>query len=333
MKKIKIFGKSLNYKDLKAQDLAFSKEVYSFLQDYFHSDYLKVQTSGSTRKPRSIILRKENMRSSAQATIKALNLEPGNKTLLCLPTRRIAGKMMLIRWLEGDLDLYYSKPSAKPLDEIEGRFDFAAMVPYQVEASLKDLYRVKKLVIGGGPIDQKLQKELQELSGEVYHTYGMTETISHVALRRVNGNQKEEFFRSLSGVRFSTDEIGRLIIDAPAIGVKQLISNDIVELKDKQSFVWKGRHDNVINSGGIKLQPEEIELKIKNIQKPYFVFGLPNEKWGEKLVLIVESKEYEQPDFSDLHPYEKPKAIFYLPEFVRTENGKIKRKKTALLLD
>ncbi len=331
-KRVKLFGKLHIFNDLKLEDLNCDEAVLTFLKEFSGLESLPVNTSGSTGTPKSLLLQKKNMRASARATLKALNLKPGDKALLCLSAEYIAGKMMLVRWLEGELDLYLSSVTADPLKEIDGEFDFSAMVPYQVKSSYEELPRIKKLIIGGGPLDNELERELKKMPGEIYHTYGMTETISHIALRRINGKLKSEFFKALPGVGFSLDNRDCLVIDAPSIGVKQLITNDIVELNDKHSFIWRGRYDNVVNSGGIKLQPEEIEKKIKNLSQPFFVCGFPDKKWGEKLVLIIEGDKRSTVNFEELQPYQKPKEVFYLPYFVRTENGKIKRKETAKLL-
>jgi len=333
MDKMKIGGKNIVINELNFEEAPVSAQVYSFIKSYLNRDMIEVKTSGSTGTPKTVYLRKENMRASARATIEALKLKSGDRILLCLSTDHIAGKMMVARWAEGDFDLYVTEASAQPLQQIEGSFNFSAMVPYQVQASLSDLHRIDKLIIGGGTIDGELERKLQDVPGEVYHTYGMTETISHVALRKVNGKERTASFKALPGVSFTIDERNCLVINAPEIGVGRLVTNDIVELVNEFNFIWKGRYDNVINSAGIKLQPEVIERKIKGVEQAFFVFGLKDKTWGEKLVLLVEGMDVPAFDFSELDSYERPKEILCLPQFIRTANGKIKRKETAALLN
>ncbi len=296
------------------------------------NDFMEVQTSGSTGVPKIIKIEKSHMQASAQMTLNFLNLQKGDKALLCMSPAHIGGIMMMVRAELGDLSLTIVEPSARPLENLKGNFDFVAMVPYQVAASLEDLPRIKKLIIGGGPISPDLEDQLRNLPNEIYHTYGMTETISHIAMRRVNSSDNETF-NTLPGIEIHLDERGCLVINAPALGVKDLVTNDLVELKSADSFVWLGRHDNVVNSAGVKLHPESIEKKIGDIGYPYFLAGIQGSKFGESLVMVVESDEPMELEtfknhFQALGKYEIPKQIFSVPKFVMTESGKLNRKET-----
>lgn len=292
--------------------------------------FYTIRTSGSTGKPKIIQIKKEYMLASAKKTLKALNLRAGDRSLLCLPIHKVGGVMMIVRALLGELDLWITEPSAKPLQDVEGEFDFVAMVPYQVSQSQADLHRVKKLIIGGGPVNSELERKLRDHQGEVYHTYGMTETISHIALRRININKREPF-KALKNVEHSLDDRSCLVIDAPDIGVRKLVTNDIVDLHNSQSFTWKGRYDNVVNSGGLKLFPEEIEQRLGELGYNYFLFGEPDPKLGERLAMLVETSEKLSQDvfkdaLEDLDRYERPKAIYTTKQFEYGEGGKVNRK-------
>lgn len=305
-------------------------QVLSGFKD--QKDFMEVQTSGSTGVPKMIKIKKEHMRASAQMTLDFLKLKVREKALLCMSPSHIGGIMMIVRSEIGDMDLTIVEPSARPLKNIEGDFDFVAMVPYQVAASLEDLHQIKKLIIGGGPIAPDLENKLRSLPNEIYHTYGMTETISHIAMRRVN-SADNEVFKVLPGIDIYLDERDCLVINASALGVKDLPTNDLVELKSTDSFVWLGRYDNVVNSAGVKLHPESIEKKIGDVGYPYFLAGISDSKFGESLVMVVESDESMELEafknyFQTLGKYEIPKRIFTVSKFAMTESGKLNRKET-----
>lgn len=292
---------------------------------------MEVTTSGSTGVPKKIRLQKEHMRASAQKTLRYLNLQPGDRSLLCLPVSKIAGMMMLVRWVEGGLDLWPVPPSSTPIPPGES-FDFAAMVPLQVKESLDSLHRIGKLIIGGGAIDPELEKQLRPMPGAIYHTYGMTETISHVAMRRINGNEAMDYFEAVPGVSFSQDQRQCLVIDAPDIGVKGMITNDVVETLDGQRFRWLGRADNVVNSGGVKLHPELLEQKTGNVGFDYFLAGMPDERLGEKLVLVIDRETEIREEkinklLAALQGYERPREV-YTAQFFYSINTKLQRQKT-----
>ena len=299
------------------------------------NDFIEVKTSGSTGVPKVISLQKKHVVNSAKATINYFNLFENTKALLCLPSEYIAGKMMLARAMLAGWDLHTVDPGKNPLRNIDTDFDFTAMVPYQVFHSLEDLYKVKKIIIGGGSIPAKLEKQLQQIETLAYATYGMTETISHIAVRQINGKEKSNLFSGLPNVKFSQTSNGCLEINAPKISEEVVITNDVVELLSPTSFKFLGRMDNVINSGGIKIHPEEVEKKLSlQIEIPFFIASEENDTLGEQVILIIESKEALQlKDFSKafevLSSYEKPKKLYVVSQFLYTETDKVKR--TAVL--
>lgn len=296
-----------------------------------------INTSGSTGVPKNITIKKEHMFASADATNNFLNLSSGAKALLCLPADKIAGAMMLTRAIVGGWRLIVVEPRAEPLKDLAAEnFDFAAMVPLQVKHSLQALNRVEKLIVGGGAVEDDLVRQLRPLKTACWHTFGMTETISHVALRMLSP-QTELAFKALPGVSFETDEKQRLIIHAPHIGIEGLLTNDLVKLRSSQAFEWLGRLDNVVNSAGVKLFPESLEQKI-NLPYNFFLTGLPHPDLGEQLVMLVENgvplnEDTLKKSLRALGRYEKPKQIFYLPKFIYTGNGKLQRKATLKLLN
>jgi O-succinylbenzoic acid--CoA ligase len=332
-KKFRIRGKLLSIREIEFQ----FDELFSFLKQFLSADEtFEVHTSGSTGTPKLITIPKKYMRASAQKTVEALQLKKGDKALLCLPLDKIGGIMMLVRWLEADLDLYPESVEANPLKDNGETFDFAAMVPYQVASSINEIPRVKKLIIGGAPVSAELEQQLMVANTAIYHTYGMTETISHIALRPI-ADEEANVYTALPGVYLAVDERHCLTITAPDIGVEALATNDVVELIDGSHFIWKGRFDNVINSGGIKMLPEEIEKKLGDIGLPYFLFGEPDDKLGQRLVLMVQSESIPKLQgferfFKRVSRYEAPKAIYAVPEFVVAGSGKINRKATIDLL-
>ncbi|MDM1063594.1 AMP-binding protein [Empedobacter falsenii] len=316
----------------------FEQSVKDFLVEWFSdSEVMIAHTSGSTGTPKEIILTKENMRKSANMTGKYLHLEKGNSALLVMPVTYIAGKLMLVRAVEIGLKLICMQPTSHiSLDEINREIsqdftsiDFVALTPMQVENSLDFVSKCQKLIIGGAPLSEKVKQELFAFENEVYETYAMTETITHIAFKQV-ANQKypnaEQVFEAFDEVTISQDERGCLVIDTPYDGL-QVVTNDIVEIIDSRKFNWIGRADNVINSGGIKLFPEQIENKLKPfIHSDFYVTSKADELLGQKLILVVEGEERSL-DFSlaDLTKYQVPKEIVFIPTFPRTESGKIKR--------
>ncbi|MBZ4044491.1 AMP-binding protein [Flavobacterium hibisci] len=329
----KINGHHLNGDELSSIAYSFIKEgdpneqaIGEFLLDWFdEKEHIEMQTSGTTGLPKLVRLQKQAMIQSALATGDFFGLKPGDKALLCLPVKFIAGKMMLVRSLILGLDLDITEPSTTPLALNKTIYDFVAMVPLQVQNSIKALEKVKKLIVGGAKMDAELEEKLLPLKTEIYETYGMTETITHIAARKTG----EKVFTVLPNVKIAKDNRGCLIITIRAISEQPIITNDLVELITENQFTFLGRIDNLINSGGVKLIPEQIEAKLTGkINSRFFVTGIPDSLLGEKLILVIEGeKQVFQEDFFDvLDKYEKPKEIVFIPKFKENENGKLLRK-------
>ena len=306
--------------------------IGNFIQEWLdNNDYVVVKTSGSTGVSKNLVLSKQKMISSAKATGTFFKLPENTNALLCLPSNYIAGKMMLVRAMVLGWNLHVVAPGKNAISHDDTDYDFVAMVPYQVQYSLKSLNKIKKLIIGGAAISKKLNDQLQGVDTEVFATYGMTETISHIAVRRINGLAKSNNYTALPRVRFSLDKRNCLMIDAPEVSVEKVISNDVVKLISPTSFEYLGRIDDVVNSGGIKLFPEQIESKLASyIDRPFIIASEKNETLGEQLILIIEdATTQENSDFKEaflsLSSYERPKKIYTFSKFPFTETGKIKR--------
>ena len=305
----------------------FEQHVGNFLLDWFdEKSYIELSTSGTTGTPKVIKIEKQAMLDSALATGDFFDLKPGDTMLHCLPTNYVAGKMMFVRSFILGLEMKFVEPNSDPLKNIDEEFDFCAMVPLQAKNSLEKLKagKIKKLIIGGVKVHKALEKELVKLPMDIYETYGMTETITHIAAKKIGENA----FTVLPNVTVSIDDRQCLVIDAKNISKDLIVTNDIVHLISDTQFSWEGRFDNVINSGGIKLMPERIEEKLSTlIPRRYFVSGQADETLGEKAVLYVEGEpmEIEESVFAVLDKFEKPKEVVFIPKFNETVTGKIMR--------
>lgn len=335
--------------------------VNDFLQEWNSpSETLLVHTSGSTGKPKPMWVEKQRMLNSAHITCDFLGLRPGDSALLCMSLDYIAGKMMVVRSIERKLRLFSVKPSGHPLSDeslakmVEMNFDFVAMVPMQVYNTLQvpqereRLSRIKHLIIGGGAIDDALAEELRSLPGAVWSTYGMTETLSHIALRRLNGEEASEWYQPFDSVGVSLNNDGCLVIDAPLVCSEPLVTNDIAEIKQQETsshssdassslktssphvlFRIKGRKDNVICSGGIKIQIEEVEnLLRQHLDAPFLLAKKKDEKFGEIAVLVTESGDLEGVEAicrQVLPKYWVPRQYLHFDQLPMTETGKPKR--------
>ena len=344
------------------------------LEDFFSewnndSDRVLVHTSGSTGKPKPMMVEKKRMLNSARITCDFLGLKPGDSALLCMSLDYIAGKMVVVRSIERHLHLISVSPSGHPLKDINlkdangkdvnGEITFAAMVPMQVYNTLQvpeereRLTHIRHLIIGGGAIDASLEKELRSLPGNIaiWSTYGMTETLSHIALRRINGAEASEWYQPFDSVKISQTEEGCLVIDAPQVCAETLVTNDIVEIEpyiynkvEKLRFRIKGRKDNVICSGGIKIQIEEVEALLKpHLEKPFMIAKKKDEKFGEIAVLLTEDEDLKKVEAtirrllsgksddsnksseSKSHKYWIPREFRYVEHLPLTETGKPKR--------
>ncbi|MCB0510919.1 MAG: AMP-binding protein [Bacteroidetes bacterium] len=303
---------------------------------------LAIQTSGSTGIPKTIIVSKLQMLQSAKATAQFFNFKKNQTALLCLPINYIAGKMMLIRALYSQLNLICIEPSSQPLNNLsaDSIIDFVPLTPMQLKGT-KQTSNIKTILLGGGPVSAELEQTCKTLSADVYHGYGMTETLSHIALRKINGSNPSLTYQALPGVLCSIDHRQCLQLEVPFLNEK-ICTNDIVDLINETTFIWKGRLDNIINSGGIKLFPETIETKLSDyIKTAYFIAGLPDNTLGEKLCLFIEDEKHTNERLQNLEhyleqhleKYERPKTIYFLPKFIRTKSEKIQRNKTIELLN
>lgn len=304
-------------------------DLEEFLAEWHNdSPTVLVHTSGSTGQPKPMLVEKRRMEASARITCEFLGLHEGDTALLCMSLDYIAGKMMVVRSLVCGLRLISVSPSGLPY--WEGTIDFAAMVPLQVWNLLHNtegrerLKQIRNLIIGGGAIDEALERELQDFPNAVWSTYGMTETLSHIALRRLNGADHSLFYKPFNNVTISLNEEQCLVINAPAVCDRTLITNDIAELSE-QGFRILGRKDNVICSGGIKIQIEEVERLLRPyLSTPYIITRARDEKFGEVVVLLIEgtSDDAQQICHRVLPKYWQPRRIVTVPHIPMTETGK-----------
>ena len=346
--------------------MAMSLEA--FLEEWNNpSETLLVHTSGSTGTPKPMLVEKRRMLASARCTNDFLGLQPGDTALLCMSLDFIAGKMMVVRALERNLHLASVEPSGHPLAAVtqgdcplceqrselhrdcplcvtlndQTSLDFAAMVPLQVYNSLQvptereRLMQIRHLIIGGGAIDDALADQLKDFPNAVWSTYGMTETLSHIALRRLSGPDASDWYTPFLSVRISLSEEDTLIIDAPEVCPNPLVTNDIAELSpDYSKFRIIGRKDNTICSGGLKIQAEELERQLRPYMRvPYLVTKRPDEKFGEIVVLLTEGSTDEACEVCEriLPKFHQPRAYLHVPQIPLTATGKPARYEAELL--
>lgn len=324
------------------QDENFLLEVGKFMEEWLSPDpFIELKTSGSTGIPKMMKAEKARMLFSASLTAKYFNFQPNQNALLCLPVHYIAGKMMIVRALLSSLNLLCVPPSGNPVASLPYNFQihFAAMIPMQLQQSLHNpkLKQVKKILLGGGPVSLKLLDQLREVDADIFLGYGMTETLSHIALQQINVKNSVPAFTPLPGIGLKTDDRGCLVISSKELLPEPIVTNDLVEFIDQGKFIWKGRFDNVINSGGIKLMPEPIEIKLQSfLNHSFFIAGIPDERLGEKLVLVIEGKPFDKRELNELKAklkrsldkFEVPKEVFFIDHFLQTSSGKINRRLT-----
>ena len=273
-------------------------DLYLFLNEWFNDDpVITVHTSGSTGAPKELLVRKDQMIQSARLTCEFLDLKKGETALLCMNLRYIGAMMVVVRSLVAGLNLIVRPASGHPLADIKEPLRFVAMVPLQVYNTLQvpeEKERLKQtdiLIIGGGAIDEALEAEIKHLPTAVYSTYGMTETLSHIALRRLNGTLASEHYYPFSSVKLSLSVENTLIIDAPLVCDEILQTNDIARIYPDGSFMILGRKDNVINSGGIKIQAEEMEKLLRSfIPVPFVITSVPDQRLGQAVTLLLEGQ-------------------------------------------
>lgn len=324
------------------QALTFCHLWLTDVQDF------ELSTSGSTGEPKTITVYRQQMEKSAAGTRAFFEIERGSNLLCCLNVWMIAGKMMLVRGLEWDATIYLVQPKENPLLDIPDfiSFDFVAMVPMQVTACLNEtstldkIKNIKTLIIGGAPSSPSLLQKITDFKLNAYQTYGMTETVSHIALAKIT--QEALTYTCLPEVKVGTDGEGKLWIESPTAREKRLYTNDIVKILNNSQFEWIGRSDFTINSGGIKLQPEILEpLMASTVEKIYgpcnfFLIGKEDEKLGEKMVLVLEQPLKNESQAQDLlnelktvmNRYHIPREILIATSFMKTPSGKINRPAT-----
>lgn len=316
-----------------------------FLEEWNNpSPYVHVQTSGSTGAPKPMLVEKQRMLNSARITCDFLGLREGDTALLCMSLDYIAGKMMVVRSIERGLKLTTVAPSGHPLSTPHSPLSFAAMVPMQVYNSLQvpeekeRLMQIRHLIIGGGAIDDALAAALRTFPNHVWSTYGMTETLSHIALRRLNGPEASEWYTPFPSVKVSLNEDHCLVIDAPLVCATRLVTNDIAELSSgsvpSMKFRILGRKDNVICSGGIKIQIEEVERQLRpHLQAPFLITKRPDAKFGEVVVLLTEGTvpEAKEVCLRILPKYHQPRVYLHVDQIPLTATGKPARQQAEQL--
>jgi O-succinylbenzoic acid--CoA ligase len=331
---------------------AYEIQTLIFCQQWLSGqETFTLLTSGSTGTPKSITFHRQQMIASAHMTGKALGLVAGDRALVTLPTQYIGGRMMLIRGFELKLVMTILSPSSLPLSPFtdDTQFDFLSLVPLQLQNTLAQtpekiaiFNRAKAILLGGAPISPILEAQLQAIQAPIYHTYGMTETISHIALKRLNTSSRQIHFTVLEGVKISTDDRGCLVIYAPFLNGEPVVTNDVVQLLSPSTFEWIGRIDHVINSGGVKVQAEKVEQVVERVldklslHRRFFVAPLPDALLGEAVTLFIEgsplstSQEKSLTDQVNLYltSYEKPKSIRYISAFAQTASGKLDKRQS-----
>lgn len=337
--KFKLNGTSFNHEELKEVAYSLVKEGDSyervagnFLLDWLdYKDYILVSTSGTTGLPKTVKLDKKWMVNSAIMTGNFFKLEPGDKALHCLPSRYISGKMMLVRAMILGLELDMVAPTLHPVYDDEKHYDFCAMIPLQLKNSLKRLNNIKTLIVGGATVSKPLIKDLENIKTQVFETFGMTETISHIAVKKLNHNKSNtKAFEILPNIKISKDDRDCLVVDAPKLSNETVVTNDLINLINEKQFEIIGRYDNMINSGGVKVFPELIELKLQDLIERRFLIASENDSdLGQKVIMVIEgdTSDFDKEVFSQLEKYEIPKAIYTIPKFIETETGKLQRKK------
>ncbi len=354
---ISVNGRNVNVSDivsgLERPTTEFESTTFDFLRNWFRgNEEFHLQTSGSTGSPARIVAQRWQMEASAEATRRALQLQSGGNSLVCVDTRYIAGQMMLVRSVLCKMRIHAVEPSANPLKELlpDNAFSLAALVPYQlqkiVESDLHSrLNMIDTVIVGGSAVSPEIIRGLDAYSTRIFATYGMTETLSHVALRRLNGNGKSDFFQALPGVSLAVDVRGCLKIEVSYLR-KSLTTNDLVELVGDSAFRWLGRADFVINTGGIKISPEVVEGRLDslksglNLHGRFVVSSVPDSALGERIILVIEGNGLEEHArmelFDTFHKnlprYERPKEILFIGRLPETVTGKIDRLKLRKLL-
>ena len=343
--KFKLNGVNYRQDDIREIAYSFIKEgepyeqaVGDFLLDWLDSkDFIKVKSTGTTGRAKLIKLAKQAMVNSSVFTGNFFNLAPSDKALHCLPANFIAGKMMLVRAMILGLEIDLIEPRSNPIFNVNKPYDFCAMLPIQLQNSLDRIGNFKNIIIGSAKASNELIEAIKDFPTHIYETFGMTETATHIALRALNNFDKEvnqsslgkSVFKTLLDVSVSQDERGCLVINSPHLSSKPISTNDIVKLHSDTEFEWLGRYDNVINSGGVKIFPENVEEKLfEKMDCKFFIASEKDERLGERVVMVIESdsNDLDPSVFDVLDKYEKPKHIYAVKKFDLNQE-KIQRKK------
>ena len=323
---------------MERNDTEFERKVKAFIAEWNNTDErVLVHTSGSTGKPRPMWASKRQMMNSARMTCDFLHLQPDDTALLCLPVEYIAGKMMVVRAMVRQLRLVTVSPQSHPLASLDTAPTFAAMVPMQVAASMDNahdlmlLRNIRHLIIGGGAIDPAMEARLKDFPHDVWSTYGMTETLSHIALRKLNGRDADNYYTPFDHVNITTDHRGCLVVDAPMVSDSRLVTNDLVEIHaDGRRFRIIGRVDNVIVSGGVKIHIEEVEERLQGrVGLPFVITKRHDERLGEMVVMLVQSTQTEAVRRcceECLPTYWRPRLYISVDRIPLTETGKPARR-------
>ncbi len=330
---------------------AFEKKIFNTLHEWERGkEYFSFMTSGSTGNPKTVSIHRKQIISSAEGTLKKLNIKGGN-AMVCLDTDFIAGFMMLIRAVIGNLDLIVLSPVSDPFRKIPDpiQINLTALVPYQLKKTIEDdiarlkLNKTDHILVGGGDISPELHNQIQPIHSAIYQTFGMTETVSHIALRKINGRDAKKAYALLPGVSIKKDARGCLVVNGAITNNTPVITNDLIDMIDEKHFHWLGRYDHVINTGGIKIIVELLEKKIrsllesKNISLSFFIQGTPDDALGEHIAIIMENSnqsiplnEIKKVLNKGLTKYERPREWRIITTFHYTANNKLDRAATYL---
>jgi len=341
---------SLNHlDDLVNQAPFFESGVFFIYQWFSDTDIFSFKSSGSTGVAKTIAISRNQILKSIVLTENALKLKKTDRALVCLAPEYVATKMMLARCLVLDMDILLVAPSSNPLEDLSKneQINFVSFVPMQVQQIIDSGYserlsKINNVLIGGAHVSDALEETLKLFQNNIYHTYGMTETVSHIALRKLSDGGNSRYFKCLEGIQITTNIDGCLIIKGSITNDEQVVTKDLVEIKNENQFIWQGRQDNLVNSGGVKIIPEQIESLLKTIFKEaeitneFFISGIQDSKLGQKLILVLEGTP-PQSDHENLiktsikkafSKYHVPKQTIYLEQFKRTNSGKVKRGET-----
>ncbi len=334
-------GRSLDYNGLMTVAYSYVKEgelwerqvgdfILNWLDDF---SYHTVFTSGSTGKPKEFRLEKQHMINSARMTGERFRIVAGMDVLGCLPLSYIAGKLMMVRAIELGWHIDLVAPSKNPLEKLTKRYDFTALTAYQVKHSLNFLYKSRKTIIGGGPVDKAMVDSLKGRHTRAYHTYGMTETSTHIGVRELYPTY-EEYFTALPGIKVRLNAADCLVVDAPDLADKTVVTNDLAVVKDDKLFKILGRTDDVIITGGVKIHPEALSDKLSGfIEQRFFITAESEKDLGQQVVIYIEGDSFDTDAAfakAKLDRFEKPRKVIFVDKFNETHTGKIDRKTIVL---